>query len=274
LIMWEAQFGDFANTAQVIIDQFISSGEAKWLRQNGLVMLLPHGFEGQGPEHSSARLERYLQMSDDDPRFVQSDETLIQNCNWQVVSCTSPANYFHVLRRQVHREFRKPLVVMSPKSILRLKENVSDLDEMGAGSSFKRTISERQPEAIVPDDQVKKVVFCSGKVYYEIRQERTKREVDDMALITVEQISPFPYTQVMEDLKKYPNAEIKWCQEEPLNMGAWSYVEPRFVTALKKGLEDSREITYHGRKPEAAPGTGFAGLHAKEINLFMDELFA
>jgi 2-oxoglutarate dehydrogenase E1 component len=275
LIIWEAQFGDFANTAQVIIDQFVCSGESKWLRQNGLVMLLPHGFEGQGPEHSSARLERYLQMSDDDPRYIpETEDNLIQNCNWQVVNCTSPANYFHVLRRQVHREFRKPLVVMAPKSILRLKDNVSDLSEMAEGSSFKRTISERQPENLVADDQIKKIVFCTGKVYYEIRQERNSREVDDMALITLEQISPFPYSQVMEDLKKYPNADVMWCQEEPLNMGAWSYVEPRMLTALRKGMKDGREITYHGRKPEAAPGTGFAGQHGKEITKFMNELFA
>eukprot|EP00656_Telonema_subtile_P053723 TRINITY_DN7845_c0_g2_i12.p1 TRINITY_DN7845_c0_g2~~TRINITY_DN7845_c0_g2_i12.p1 ORF type:complete len:625 (+),score=180.02 TRINITY_DN7845_c0_g2_i12:179-2053(+) len=273
LVMWEGQFGDFANTAQVIIDQFVSSGESKWLRQNGLVMLLPHGFEGQGPEHSSARLERYLQMSDDDPRVVTPQENLIQNCNWQVVNCSTPANYFHALRRQIHRDFRKPLVVMSPKSLLRHKECVSDFEDMGPDSSFKYTISERSAD-LDADDKVKKVIFCSGKVYYELKAEREKLGRSDVALVTLEQISPFPFTHVMEDLKKYPNAEVVWCQEEPLNMGAWGYVEPRMRTALNKGCEDVRQPSFAGRPPSAAPGTGHTAQHNAEISQFLEDAFA
>eukprot|EP00658_Telonema_sp_P-2_P082700 TRINITY_DN8790_c0_g1_i5.p1 TRINITY_DN8790_c0_g1~~TRINITY_DN8790_c0_g1_i5.p1 ORF type:complete len:999 (+),score=274.18 TRINITY_DN8790_c0_g1_i5:220-3216(+) len=274
LIMWEAQFGDFANTAQVIIDQFVSSGESKWLRQNGLVMLLPHGFEGQGPEHSSARLERFLQMSDDDPRFVNSDEDMIQKANWQVCNISTPANYFHALRRQIHREFRKPMVVMSPKYLLRHKECVSTFEDMGPDSKFKRTISEREPDFVESDDKITKVILSSGKVYYELKAERERLQRTDVALVTLEQISPFPFSHVMADLSKYPNAEVVWCQEEPLNMGAWSYVEPRLSTALNKGLGDSRRPEYAGRPPSAAPGTGHASMHQQEVLDFLKEAFA
>jgi 2-oxoglutarate dehydrogenase E1 component len=235
-------------------------------------MLLPHGFEGQGPEHSSARLERFLQMSDDDPRYIPDEENRIQESNWQVCNISTPANYFHALRRQIHRQFRKPLIVMSPKSLLRHKECVSSFEDMGPESTFKRTISERQPDFLVPDDEVKRLILCSGKVYYELKSEREKLGRNDVALVTMEQISPFPFAQVLEDLRKYPNAEIMWCQEEPLNMGAWSYVEPRLNTAVRS-MNDNRIPSYAGRLPSAAPGTGHMSQHVQEVENMLAEAF-
>src|SRR5713101_5784890 len=216
LVLWEAQFGDFANGAQLIIDQFISSGESKWLRMNGLVMLLPHGYEGQGPEHSSARLERYLQLSAED--------------NWQVVVPTTPANYFHAMRRQVRRSFRKPLVVMTPKSLLRHKECVSTLADFGPGTSFKRILAET--DHLADDIKVRRVILCSGKVYFDLAAERRKRRIDDIAILRVEQLYPFPFTRLGARLAQYPNAEVVWCQEEPENMGAWYFVDRRIERAL------------------------------------------
>ncbi|MBY0431415.1 MAG: 2-oxoglutarate dehydrogenase E1 component, partial [Rhodospirillales bacterium] len=198
LTLWEAQFGDFANGAQVLFDQFISSGETKWLRMSGLVMLLPHGFEGQGPEHSSARWERYLQLCAED--------------NWQVCNFTSPANYFHALRRQMHRNFRKPLVVIEPKSLLRHKLCVSRLDEFGPGSRFRRVLPE--PHALLPDEPIRRVVLCSGKVYYDLLQTRLDQGIEDVAIIRVEQLYPWPKATVMRELARYKNAEVVWCQEE------------------------------------------------------------
>jgi len=264
LIMWEAQFGDFANTAQCMIDQFISSGEQKWLRQSGLVMLLPHGFEGQGPEHSSARLERFLQMSDDDEDVFPARigrQQQAQAANWQVVNVTTPANYFHVLRRQVVREFRKPLIVMSPKSLLRHRLVKSDLSEMGHNTRFMRYLAD-SGEGLVEPEKIRKLVLCSGKVYYDLLAERTKQMITDVAIGRCEQISPFPHDHIQADAKKYPNAEIVWCQEEPKNAGAWSYVKPRITTAAR----EVREVhaTYAGRKPSAAASTGHASQHAKE----------
>ncbi len=244
LAIWEAQFGDFANGAQVIIDQFISSAESKWLRMSGLVMLLPHGFEGQGPEHSSARLERYLQL------YAES--------NMQVVNCTTPASYFHVLRRQMVRNFRKPLIVMSPKSLLRHKACVSTLDEMGGGARFHRVIGETDPE-IAPEG-VRRVVLCTGKVYYDLVAARRERGQRDVALIRLEQIAPFPSRSLTVEIAKYGDAEIVWCQEEPYNMGAWSFVAPR-IEAL---LEGGRRPVYAGRDEAASPATGFVALHKGE----------
>ena len=209
-MLWEAQFGDFANGAQVIIDQFICSGESKWLRMNGLVMLLPHGYEGQGPEHSSARLERYLQLSAED--------------NWQVINPTTPANYFHALRRQMRRSFRKPLVVMTPKSLLRHKECVSTLADFGPGTSFRRILAETDP--LAEDAKVRRVILCSGKVYFDLVAERRKRKIDDIAILRIEQLYPFPFSRLGVRLSQYPNAEVVWCQEEPENMGAWSFRRP------------------------------------------------
>eukprot|EP00239_Pterosperma_sp_CCMP1384_P007235 CAMPEP_0197848668 /NCGR_PEP_ID=MMETSP1438-20131217/9557_1 /TAXON_ID=1461541 /ORGANISM="Pterosperma sp., Strain CCMP1384" /LENGTH=974 /DNA_ID=CAMNT_0043461027 /DNA_START=275 /DNA_END=3199 /DNA_ORIENTATION=- len=289
LVIWEAQFGDFANGAQVIIDQFLSSGESKWLRQTGLVLLLPHGYDGQGPEHSSARLERFLQMADDDadviPDMNIETRMQIQENNWQVVNCTTPANYFHLLRRQVHREFRKPLIVMSPKSLLRHPMVRSPLEEFDniedndlAGCRFRRLIMDdssktrdKNPE---PQPQFKRLVLCSGKVYYELAAERAKLGLnDEIAICRVEQISPFPHDLVARELRRYPSAEVIWCQEEPKNMGAWSYVQPRLQTVLKASSRDPLALRYAGRDPSASTATGFGEVHAREqIGLVEDAL--
>ncbi|XP_078429347.1 uncharacterized protein LOC144701403 isoform X2 [Wolffia australiana] len=278
LVLWEAQFGDFANGAQVIFDQFLSSGESKWLRQIGLVVLLPHGYDGQGPEHSSARFERYLQMSDDNPYVIpEMDPTLrkqIQECNWQVVNVTTPANYFHVLRRQIHRDFRKPLIVMAPKNLLRhpkCRSNLSDFDdEQGhpgfdkQGTRFKRLIKDQSDHSDL-EEGIRRLVFCSGKVYYELDEERKTRSATDVGICRVEQLCPFPYDLVQRELKRYPNAEIVWCQEEPMNMGAYSYVLPRLSTAMKASSRGTTEdIIYVGRAPSAATATGFLNVHLHE----------
>ena len=248
LVMWEAQFGDFANGAQVIIDQFISSGESKWLRMNGLVMLLPHGYEGQGPEHSSARLERYLQLSAED--------------NWQVIVPTTPANYFHALRRQMRRSFRKPLVVMTPKSLLRHKDAVSRLVDFGPGSSFRRILTEIDP--LTDGAKVRRVVLCSGKVYFDLLAERRKRKIDDIAIMRIEQLYPFPFTRLGVRLSQYPNAEVVWCQEEPENMGGWHFVDRRIERALAGLNVRATRPVYIGRPEAASPATGSARTHVKE----------
>jgi 2-oxoglutarate dehydrogenase E1 component len=248
LVIWEAQFGDFANGAQVIIDQFLCSGESKWLRMNGLVMLLPHGYEGQGPEHSSARLERYLQLSAED--------------NWQVINPTTPANYFHALRRQVRRSFRKPLVVMTPKSLLRHKECVSTLADFGPGSSFRRIFPET--DRLTDGDKMRRVVLCSGKVYFDLVAERRKRKIDDVAIMRIEQLYPFPFTRLGVRLSAYPNAEVVWCQEEPENMGAWHFVDRRIEKALAGLNTKATRPVYVGRPEAASPATGSARNHIKE----------
>ena len=248
LVLWEAQFGDFANGAQVIIDQFICSGESKWLRMSGLVMLLPHGYEGQGPEHSSARLERYLQLSAED--------------NWQVINPTTPANYFHALRRQMRRTFRKPLVVMTPKSLLRHKDCVSSLADFGPGSSFRRILIET--DQLVDGDKVRRVILCSGKVYFDLVAERRKRKIDDIAIMRIEQLYPFPFTRLGVRLAQYPNAEVVWCQEEPENMGAWHFVDRRIERALASIDAKAKRPLYVGRPEAASPATGSARNHLKE----------
>ena len=248
LVLWEAQFGDFANGAQVIIDQFVSVGELKWFRMSGLVMLLPHGYEGQGPEHSSARLERYLQLCAED--------------NMQVANCTTPANYFHILRRQVRRPFRKPLILMTPKSLLRHKLAVSRLDEMGPGTSFHRILPET--DKIAANGKVRRVVLCTGKVYYDLYEERAKRGIKDVALVRIEQIYPFPKHTLGKELRRYPNADIVWCQEEPHNMGAWSFVAPRIRAVLGDIEHRCKEPTYAGRAEGAAPATGIYKRHDRE----------
>lgn len=278
LVLWEAQFGDFANGAQVIFDQFISSGESKWLRQSGLVVLLPHGYDGQGPEHSSARLERFLQMSDDNPFVIpEMDPTLrtqIQQCNWQVVNVTTPANYFHVLRRQINRDFRKPLIVMSPKNLLRHKDcksNLSEFDDVQGhqgfdkqGTRFKRLIKDQNDHSGL-EEGIKRLVLCSGKIYYELDEERQRIQRKDVAICRVEQLCPFPYDLVQRELKRYPNAEIVWCQEEPMNMGAYNYIAPRLTTSMTTlGRGKYEDIKYVGRAPSAATATGFSLVHVKE----------
>ena len=255
LAIWEAQFGDFANGAQVVIDQFVAAGEAKWLRMSGLVMLLPHGFEGQGPEHSSARLERYLQLHADG--------------NIQVVNCTTPASYFHVLRRQLRRSFRKPLIVMSPKSLLRHKRCVSRLEEMSGGARFHRVIGETDP-AIVPE-RARRVVFCSGKVYYDLLAAREERGIDDVALLRLEQIAPFPSRSLMVEVAKYGEAEVVWCQEEPENMGAWTFVAPHIEQVLTELDGTVRRPRYAGRAPAASPATGFLVVHQRQQRALIDD---
>ena len=254
LVIWEAQFGDFANGAQVIIDQFISSGEAKWLRMSGLTMLLPHGYEGQGPEHSSARLERYLQLCAED--------------NMQVVNCTTPANYFHVLRRQLHRNFRKPLIMMTPKSLLRHKLAVSRLTDMADGTSFHRVLwDDTEPG---DDKDVKRVVLCSGKVYYDLFEERGRRGQSNIYLMRLEQLYPFARKALTRELERFPQAEIVWCQEEPKNMGAWSFVAPEIETVMAEIGSKQRRLIYCGRPAAAAPATGLLRRHNREQAQLVD----
>jgi 2-oxoglutarate dehydrogenase E1 component len=248
LILWEAQFGDFANGAQVLIDQFISSGEAKWLRMSGLVMLLPHGYEGQGPEHSSARLERYLQLCGED--------------NIQVCNLTSAANYFHALRRQVHRNFRKPLVIMTPKSMLRAREFMSNLDEMGTGTAFHRVLGEA--DTLVVDEKVKRVVLCSGKIYFDLLKERRERKIDNIALVRIEQLHPFPFNSLGKLIGRYKNADFVWCQEEPQNAGAWSFVDRRIEQVLMGQPTKAKRPSYIGRPEAAATATGLLKRHNLE----------
>ncbi|MCB1885804.1 MAG: 2-oxoglutarate dehydrogenase E1 component [Geminicoccaceae bacterium] len=250
LTLWEAQFGDFANGAQVYFDQFISSGESKWLRMCGLVCLLPHGYEGQGPEHSSARMERYLQLYAED--------------NIQVCYPTTPASYFHMLRRQLCRDFRKPLIVMTPKSLLRHKLAVSALADMGPGTSFHRVMYDTPPG---PDDgKVERVVLCTGKVYYDLFQAREEAGLKEkVALVRLEQIAPFPGEALAEELKRYDaKARLVWCQEEPKNMGAWTFVAPRVEAVMEEMGHDQRRLDYAGRKASASPATGFLAQHQRE----------
>nr|XP_033798845.1 LOW QUALITY PROTEIN: 2-oxoglutarate dehydrogenase-like, mitochondrial [Geotrypetes seraphini] len=274
LVCWEAQFGDFHNTAQCITDQFISCGEAKWVRHNGIVLLLPHGMEGMGPEHSSARPERFLQMSNDDsdayPEFTSDfDICQLYECNWIVVNCSTPANYFHVLRRQILLPFRKPLIIFTPKSLLRLPEAKSIFDEMKSDTYFQRLIPEGGPAAQNAQN-VKRVIFCTGKVYYDLVKERqTQNLVNQVAIARVEQIAPFPFDLVKEEVEKYPNAELVWCQEEHKNMGYYEYVKPRFLTILKY----ARPIWYVGRDPAAAPATGNKNTHLLELKRFLGTAF-
>ncbi|XP_050423125.1 2-oxoglutarate dehydrogenase complex component E1 isoform X4 [Adelges cooleyi] len=275
LVCWEAQFGDFNNTAQCIIDQFISSGQSKWVRQSGLVMLLPHGLEGMGPEHSSARLERFLQMCSDDPDYFppESDEFAVRqlhDINWIVANCSTPANYFHILRRQIALPFRKPLILMTPKSLLRHPEAKSSFDEMNEDTEFQRLIPEKGA-ASDNASNVKRVIFCSGKVYYDLTKAREERNlVDTVAIARVEQISPFPFDLIKKECAKYPNADIVWSQEEHKNQGPWLYVQPRFHTLLN----DSKSVSYAGRPTSASPATGSKMQHLKELAALLDTSFA
>jgi 2-oxoglutarate dehydrogenase E1 component len=256
LILWEGQFGDFANGAQVIIDQFISSGESKWLRLSGLVMLLPHGYEGQGPEHSSARWERFLQLSAED--------------NWQVCNVTTPANYFHVLRRQVRRNFRKPLVLMTPKSLLRHKLCVSKLADMAPGSRFRRVLPET--ETLVEDGKVKRVVLCSGKVYYDLFEERAKRGINDVAIIRIEQLYPWPKDTLLKQIGRYRNADtVVWCQEEPANQGPLTFVDRRIEFVLQEIGGKAKRASYAGRRAAASPATGLYKTHNAEQALLVEQ---
>jgi 2-oxoglutarate dehydrogenase E1 component len=266
LVMWEGQFGDFANGAQVVFDQFISSAERKWLRLSGLVCLLPHGYEGQGPEHSSARLERFLQMCAED--------------NMQVANCSTPANYFHILRRQLKREIRKPLILMTPKSLLRHKRCVSRLDEMETGTSFHRVLWDDaqilpNPEIkLVDDKKIRRVLLCCGKVYYDLYEDRIRRGIDDIYLMRVEQLYPFPLKALAQELSRFKGADIVWCQEEPKNMGAWTFVEPYLEWVLGTAGVKVKRPRYVGRPASAATATGLLSKHNAQLQAFLDEAFA
>mmetsp|Transcript_57119 Transcript_57119/g.122876 ORF Transcript_57119/g.122876 Transcript_57119/m.122876 type:complete len:1087 (+) Transcript_57119:110-3370(+) len=285
LCIWEAQFGDFVNTAQVMIDQYISAGEHKWLQQSALTMLLPHGYDGQGAEHSSCRLERFLQLCDDDeddvPDIAEAGSAKqIQKSNLQVMNLSTPANYFHALRQQLRRDFRKPLVVASPKALLRLKHCVSSLEEMGPGSEFQRLIPERNPAIAQNPSQVNRLIFCTGKIYYELLAEREKLGLTNVAIVTVEMIAPFPFDKAKEEMKLYDGVDrgdgvhpgdIIWCQEEPKNMGAWAYVRPRIITVAREALGMDLVMRYVGRRASAAPATGIGKLHTAEQEAIVKE---
>ncbi|MGF0539589.1 2-oxoglutarate dehydrogenase E1 component [Agrobacterium sp. ES01] len=263
LTLWEAQFGDFANGAQVVFDQFISSGERKWLRMSGLVCLLPHGYEGQGPEHSSARLERWLQMCAED--------------NMQVAYCTTPANYYHILRRQMKRDFRKPLILMTPKSLLRHKRAQSSLSELGGESSFHRLLWDDAevikdgPIKLQKDNKIRRVVMCSGKVYYDLLEEREKRGIDDIYLLRIEQLYPFPAKALINELSRFRNAEMVWCQEEPKNMGAWSFIDPYLEWVLAHIDAKYQRVRYTGRPAAASPATGLMSKHLAQLEAFLED---
>src|SRR5210317_889716 len=267
LTIWEAQFGDFANGAQVVIDQFIASGERKWTRASGLVMLLPHGYEGQGPEHSSARLERFLQ--------------LCANDNLQVLNCTTPANYYHALRRQMHRDFRKPLIMMTPKSLLRNKYCVSNLEDFSKSNSFHRILWDHaiDPQSkgfikLKESSKIKKVILCSGKVYFDLLEAREKLEKDDVVLFRIEQLYPFPAKTLVKELKPYAeNAKFFWCQEEPKNMGAWFSVRDYIQWTLDTIKANNNEISYIGRSPDASPATGYAKRHNSQQQEIINKVF-
>ncbi|AAX75209.1 2-oxoglutarate dehydrogenase E1 component [Brucella abortus 225/65] len=263
LVLWEAQFGDFANGAQVVFDQFISSGERKWLRMSGLVCLLPHGFEGQGPEHSSARLERYLQLCAED--------------NMQVANVTTPANYFHILRRQMKRDFRKPLIMMTPKSLLRHKRAISTLAELSGESSFHRLLwddaryNKDKGIKLQKDAKIRRVVLCSGKVYYDLYEEREKRGIDDVYLLRVEQLYPFPAKALINELSRFRHAEMVWCQEEPKNMGAWSFIDPYLEWVLAHIDAKHQRVRYAGRPAAASPATGLMSKHLAQLAAFLED---
>ncbi|KZO96913.1 2-oxoglutarate dehydrogenase complex E1 component mitochondrial precursor [Calocera viscosa TUFC12733] len=277
LSIWEAQFGDFANGAQIIIDQYIAAGERKWAQRTGLVMSLPHGFDGQGPEHSSGRMERFLQLCDDNPNIYPSEEKLSrqhQDSNMQIVYPSTPANCFHVLRRQIHRDFRKPLILFWSKSLLRHPMARSNLDDMTGNTQFERYIPDPHPESLVPPEEIKKHILCTGQIYYQLLKEREDRGIKDVAISRVEQLSPFPYDLLTPHLDKYPNSELQWLQEEPFNNGAFTYVAPRLRTAGKQTEHHKgKPIKYGGRAPYASIATGSKAVHKKETEEYLNQAF-
>ncbi|KAK8129300.1 2-oxoglutarate dehydrogenase-like protein [Apiospora kogelbergensis] len=282
LVMWEAQFGDFANNAQCIIDQFLASGEVKWMQRTGLVMSLPHGYDGQGPEHSSGRLERYLQLSNEDPRIFPDAEKIQrqhQDCNMQIAYMTTPANLFHVLRRQMHRQFRKPLVIFFSKSLLRHPLARSSIEDFtGPEAQFQWIIPdpEHQTGAIKSPEEIERVVLCSGQVWATLSKYRADNKIDNVAFTRIEQLNPFPWQQLKENLDMYPNAKtVVWCQEEPLNAGAWSFVQPRIETLLNNTQHhDRKHVMYAGRNPSASVATGLKSVHQKEEQDFLEMAFS
>jgi 2-oxoglutarate dehydrogenase E1 component len=253
LVIWEAQFGDFANGAQVVIDQFIASGEVKWGRVNGITLMLPHGYEGQGPEHSSARLERFMQLSAD--------------TNMQVVQPTTASQIFHVLRRQMVRGLRKPLVIMTPKSLLRNRDATSPLTEFTKGT-FQTVIPENKD---LKPDKVKRVIVCSGKVYYDLAKRREERAADDTAILRIEQLYPFPHKVFAAELKKYPGVtDIVWCQDEPQNQGAWFFVQHY----IHENMTEGQKLGYSGRAASASPAVGYSQLHQEQQKSLVDGAFS
>ena len=253
LTIWEAQFGDFANGAQVVIDQFIASGEVKWGRVNGLTLMLPHGYEGQGPEHSSARVERFMQLAADN--------------NMQICQPTSASQIFHLLRRQMVRQFRKPLIIFTPKSLLRNKDATSPMGEFTRGE-FKTVIPEQNAD--IAADKVKRIVACSGKVYYDLMKKREEKKITDVALIRVEQLYPFPHKAFSAEIKRYPNAaEVVWCQDEPQNQGAWFFVQHY----IHENMLDGQKLGYAGRAASASPAVGYAHLHQEQLKALLDQAF-
>jgi len=280
LVIWEAQFGDFANNAQCIIDQFIASGETKWIQRSGLVMSLPHGYDGQGPEHSSARMERYLQLCNEDPRVFPSPEKLDrqhQDCNMQVAYLTKPSNLFHILRRQMNRQFRKPLILLFSKSLLRHPQARSSLDEFVGDAQFQWIIPDPAHESgdIETNDKIERVIICSGQVYTALVNHRKEIGDKTTAITRIEQLHPFPWGQLKENLDSYPNAEnIVWAQEEPLNAGAWSFAQPRIETLLNETEHHNRRhVMYAGRNPSASVATGLKSVHKKEEEALLDMAF-
>jgi len=266
-VVWEAQFGDFANGAQIIIDQFITTGERKWSKASGLVMLLPHGYEGQGPEHSSARLERFLQLCAKE--------------NIQVMNCTTPANYFHALRRQIHRDFRKPLIIMTPKSLLRNKRCVSNIEDFTKKNSFHRVLqdhAELKEYGLVKlkeDKKIKKVVLCSGKVYFDLLEAREKIKNNRVFIIRIEQLYPFPVKTLAKDLKRFKkNAKFYWCQEEPQNMGAWNTARNYIEWTLDHIKAENRKVNYIGRQPAASPATGYLKKHLAQQKEIIEKVLS
>jgi len=270
--MWEAQFGDFANNAQCIIDQFIASGEVKWLQRTGLVCNLPHGYDGQGPEHSSGRMERYLQLCNEDPRIFPSPDKLDrqhQDCNMQIAYLTKPSNVFHILRRQMNRQFRKPLILFFSKNLLRHPDARSDIEEFTGDSHFQWIVPDPAHETGEINDHqgINRVILCTGQAYTALIKARAEKpELKDVAITRIEQLHPFPWAQLRDNLDSYPNAEnIVYCQEEPLNAGAWSFVQPRIETLLNNTEHHNRRhVMYAGRNPSASVATGLKSVHKKE----------
>lgn len=279
LTIWEAQFGDFANSAQVMIDQFVASGERKWLQRSALTLSLPHGYDGAGPEHSNGRIERFLSLCDDHPyRPAPSDDAdtrtrQAQDCNLQVVYPSTPANYFHVLRRQLHRDFRKPLVLFNSKSLLRHPLARSTLEEMGAGTRFCKLIPD-QSDLVTDRRAIDRLIFCSGQVYYALLRARSANTLTNVAIARIEQLSPFPYDQFIAECDRHPKVKtIVWCQEEPLNLGMWTYVEPRIETVLARQSKHhaGKRAVYAGRAPTAAVATGHKYQHVAEEHALLAE---
>ncbi|OJD40509.1 2-oxoglutarate dehydrogenase e1 component [Diplodia corticola] len=281
LVMWEAQFGDFANNAQCIVDQFIASGETKWLQRSGLVMSLPHGYDGQGPEHSSGRMERYLQLCNEDPRIFPSPDKLErqhQDCNMQIAYLTKPSNMFHILRRQMNRQFRKPLVLFFSKSLLRHPMARSNIEEFTGDSHFEWLVPDPAHETgdLAPKEEIERVILCTGQVWAALVAHREEHGLKNTAITRIEQLHPFPWAQLRDNLDSYPNAKnIVWCQEEPLNAGAWSFTQPRIETLLNETEHHNRRhVLYAGRNPSASVATGLKAAHKKEEKDLLEVAFS